>query len=665
MSPDEQSVLDTIAAAVRRTRIIALAEALAWGGAAAAIWLMASPPVLVFVLTWRLRASGRKAVVTEIERTHRGARNLFVTADELSRGVLSAKPVVRDRVFAHASLESQRLNLKTFAPILPFTRAASVAGAVWILVLTASLWRQPLDRLTGRGGSGSASSAAVGAAGLRVSVSLTPPGYTRLAPSSTVDPQQIAAVEGTVASLAIDGSAERVTVEHEGATRPLTRDGSGRFVDRIELRKTGYYAVETDLGARRVIPIVVSPDGLPAIQLTAPGRDLVYPRADRRVEFDVRASDDFGLRALGLEYTKVSGSGEQFEFQEGQIPFTLSKASDREWRGSIATSLAELTLEEGDILVYRAVATDARPGDGTARSDAFFIEISKLAAAAGDAFTVPKEETRYALSQQMLIIKTERLERTRSSMAAADFTEAVLDLAAEQRMIRAEFVFMLGGEVEDEDVEAQQSSELLEGRLQNRGQRDVRAATIAMSQAEKLLTGGNTREALTAERAAVAALQRAFARDRYILRALGSRTDLDLKRRLTGNLTEAAGGRRARLATRSNRRAALLQDLLAGIAALGNPSHASAANAMMLAREALRIDANSAALRKAAADLQRIADIWPETSPAARQPSIDAVSGAVATEVTQAMAASPARSTFVVPALAGGFADALRSGESK
>ena len=334
MSPDEQSVLDTIAAAVRRTRIIALAEALAWGGAAAAIWLMASPPVLVFVLTWRLRASGRKAVVTAIERTHRDARNLFVTADELSRGVLSAKPVVRDRVFAHASLESQRLNLKTFARILPFTRAASVAGAAWILVLTASMWRQPLDRLTGRGGSGSASSAAVGAAGLRVSVSLTPPGYTRLAPSSTVDPQQIAAVEGTVASLAIDGSAARVTVEHEGATRPLTRDGSGRFVDRIELRKTGYYAVETDLGARRVIPIVVSPDGLPAMQLTAPGRDLVYPRADRRVEFDVRATDDFGLRALGLEYTKVSGSGEQFEFQEGQIPLTLSKASDREWRGT-------------------------------------------------------------------------------------------------------------------------------------------------------------------------------------------------------------------------------------------------------------------------------------------------------------------------------------------
>src|SRR5262245_30049610 len=129
-------------------------------------------------------------------------------------------------------------------------------------------------------------------------------------------------------------------------------------------------------------------------------------------------------------------------------------------------------------------------------------------------------------------------------MAAGEVSEAALNLAVEQRMIRAEFVFMLGGEVEDEEVEAEQSTELQEGRLQNRGQRDLRAATIAMSQAEKLLTGANTREALLAERAAVAALQRAFARDRFILRALGSRTSLDPKRRLTGSVAKAAGARR-------------------------------------------------------------------------------------------------------------------------
>src|SRR4029453_13636558 len=180
-----------------------------------------------------------------------------------------------------------------------------------------------------------------------------------------------------------------------------------------------------------------------------------------------------------------------------------AKSGPRDWSGSASRSLAELDLHEGDMLVYRAVAADARRGEVEASSDAFFIEISKFGVAAGDAFTLPEEETRYALSQQMLIIKTERLPARRSNMAAADVAEAALNLAVEQRMIRAEFVFMLGGEVEDEEVEAQQPTKLPEGRLQNRGQRDLRLATTARSQAEKFLTGANTAEALVAERAAV------------------------------------------------------------------------------------------------------------------------------------------------------------------
>src|SRR5262249_13357946 len=150
----------------------------------------------------------------------------------------------------------------------------------------------------------------------------------------------------------------------------------------------------------------------------------------------------------------------------------------------------------------------------------FFIEISRLGMAAGDAFTLPEEETRYALSQQMLIVKTDRLHQRRETMTPDVFGEASRALGIAQRMIRSGVVFMLGGEIEDEEVEAEQSTELQEGRLANRGQRDLRAATVAMSQAEKFLTGANTTEALKAERAAVVALQRAFARDRYILRAL-------------------------------------------------------------------------------------------------------------------------------------------------
>ena len=100
-----------------------------------------------------------------------------------------------------------------------------------------------------------------------------------------------------------------------------------------------------------------------------------------------------------------------------QRPVTARRRRVREWHGRAARSLAELNLKDGDMLVYRAVASDARPGGGTASSDAFFIEISKLGVAAGDAFTLPEEETRYALSQQMLIIKTERLHAARGTLS--------------------------------------------------------------------------------------------------------------------------------------------------------------------------------------------------------------------------------------------------------
>jgi hypothetical protein len=464
----------------------------------------------------------------------------------------------------------------------------------------------------------------------RVVATIEPPAYTKLPVRTLNDPSQIDAVEGSIATVVM-----------------------GPFSTRAVLSKTGYIVIG-EREARRTIPVVVSPDALPAVRLTAPGRDLVYAGGNPTIAFDARATDDFGLQSLALRYTKVSGSGENFEFQEGEIPLEVTRSNARDWTGRVSRSLADLELKDGDMLVYRAVAADARPGDGTGSSDAFFIEISKLGVAAGDAFTLPQEETRYALSQQMLIIKTERLQQRRAAMAADAVTEDALNLAVEQRMIRAEFVFMLGGEVENEEVEAEQSSELQEGRLQNRGQRDLRAATVAMSQAEKLLTGANTADALVAERAAVAALQRAFSRDRYILRALATRSQLDPARRLTGSLAGAGDWRRVLPDVRENRRAALLQDLLRGIADLTRD--ASAARAAVLAEEAIRIDPASAALRQVATELQRAADAATDKTAIAR--ALSAATSAAIAESRRAHADPPIDASSPAPNLAGAFSEA-------
>jgi hypothetical protein len=115
----------------------------------------------------------------------------------------------------------------------------------------------------------------------------------------------------------------------------------------------------------------------------------------------------------------------------------------------------------------------------------------------------------------------------------------------EQRMVRAEVVFLSGGEVEDEVAEAEQSSELQEGRLQNAGRSEMMLAINEMSRAEARLNAGDTAGALAFERAALAALQRAFDRRRYFLRTLGERSRIDPSRRLTGNSASARSSSRS------------------------------------------------------------------------------------------------------------------------
>jgi hypothetical protein len=664
VSPDERAVSGAIAATIRRARLLALAEAFAWGLVVAAVSPIAGGVVGAAVAAWRWRAARRSTILRAIERTQPASRNLFVTADELAGGALTTSTLMRARVFADAAAVSRRLDARTIVPGVRALAAAALALVAWTVATTMPFWRGSLARVTTDVRQRAHAPVRPSApAPLHITVTIRPPAYTGLKETAIADPAQVQAVEGSTLALVVDATAQRLTMEHDGASQALVRDVDGRFAGRIQPTKTGYLLVAADSGARRIIPIVVAPDALPAVRLTAPGRDLVYAGGSARILFDARATDDFGLRSLALRYTKVSGSGENFAFRDGEIALEITRSNTREWSGRVSRSLTDLGLKDGDVFVYRAVAADARPGDGAGSSDAFFIEISRLGVAAGDAFTLPEQETRYALSQQMLIIKTERLHQRRQAMAAPAITEEALSLAVEQRMIRAEFVFMLGGEVENEEVEAEQSSELQEGRLRNRGQRDLRAATVAMSQAEKLLTGANTADALFAERAAVTALQRAFSRGRYILRAFATRSQLDPARRLTGNLAGADDRRRVVPDAPQNRRAALLQDLLRGIAELARDLESSSTRAIVLAEEAIRIDPASAALRQVATELQRIADASADKAMRARALSA-AISAAIA-ESRRTHADPPAAPASVAPALAGAFGDALATARLK
>jgi hypothetical protein len=159
--------------------------------------------------------------------------------------------------------------------------------------------------------------------------------------------------------------------------------------------------------------------------------------------------------------------------------------------------------------------------------------------------------------------------------------EEARNLAIEQRRVRAEFVFMMGGELSeavasensmddlDETHEAESESDLSAGRMANQGRTALLAAIRAMSRAATALSAGEVARALPEERNAVTQLERAFSRSRYLLRALTQREQLDLTRRGTGELADARRDVRPAIAASRDERVVALRSALASLVQTG------------------------------------------------------------------------------------------------
>src|SRR6202008_277805 len=117
------------------------------------------------------------------------------------------------------------------------------------------------------------------------------------------------------------------------------------------------------------------------------------------------------------------------------------------------------------------------------------------------------------VSQQMVILKTEQLIAKRGTVSAEDYGAEAQQIAAEQRKVRAEFVFMLGGELADapdvaasmteinEEQEAAGEEDVLAGRNANAGHIALLRAIRAMSRAAAALTVTKPDTALSHEKA--------------------------------------------------------------------------------------------------------------------------------------------------------------------
>ncbi len=616
--------LSGIVAALERLRRRAIAVRFVEGGAAAIAGLAlytglrgapALLPAVVIVVTlgglWAyLRRPSVAVIAAAVERCDATAQNVVVTAEQLARAAERPPEAVIVAVVTHAERAVLRAD-----PRRVVRDAPALLGLGCAIALYAAAWWAVRD------GAGHASLAGVAGSRGGVTAVVTPPAYLRRPRSVVTDPERLTVMRGSALAFSVRESGDSLEIRTASAARTVLRGHDGAFHADVAADSDGFVSLRIH-GADpatmpvRLIPIIVNSDSAPRVSITSPGRDLLLPNGNQSIALVVRAADDIALSALRLRFTRVSGSGERFTFTEGEVPLTISRRNTREWEATARWDLVPLKLDAGDMVVYRATAADERPGALPAESDALIAEVAAPGGVAAAGFALDPEQERYALSQQMVILKTERLLAAKARMSADSFASGAAEIAMEQRRVRAEFVFMMGGEMEDapqpddasmtdlnEEAEAAGEDELAAGRMVNRGRVALLGSIRNMSRAAAALTAVDVPTALTHERAALKQLETAFSHSRIILRALAERERLDLSRRLGGALGEVVGARRVASVSALAPIASAALDLLREAATIGADRPVSAPKLATLAERALRLGPSDPLLQLASKQL--------------------------------------------------------------
>jgi hypothetical protein len=630
----------------------------------------------------------RARIAHHVERRMPQCRNLLVTAAELgawppvagaamSTGKRAlSMPDVKSEIVrlveAHAAARVRQLDAATLFPLRRAVALLAGGLSLWAALATvAGAVPASTPRGVARGDAPGVTSPDATPAIGSITIALTPPAYTGRAADTAVDPAGLQVIAGTHLDVIVHASAESVRLTTLEGERDLDRLADGTFAGELVAEADGFLSFEPRSGARpgprRLIGLVVAPDAPPRVRITEPGRDLFLPQAEGGVPLIASATDDFGLDALRFTYTIVSGSGETFEFTEGELPAELTRGDQLSWSARAELSPAALGLSLGDLVVYRAVARDRRPGAEDVVSDAFVLEIVGENAAIAGGFALESDEEREALSQRMVIIKTERLLAQQGSMSAEAYDVEARRIAAEQRLVRAEFVFMMGGEIQDEVEEAEHEHEVAAGRLELRGRVEMTRAVQLMSQAATMLTEADLEAALPLENAALEALQSALARSRYILRTISERESIDLARRLSGDPGAPRGARAANEVVADPELPGMRRILaeLAGLVARATTgartlSADDAQTIGRLAEEVLRLDPSSEELQEIAADLAQAAAADALAGAAERAtPLLERAVDRLADRLDRRLPRAPA-APDTDPALAGALSDELQ-----
>ncbi|WP_310571558.1 DUF4175 family protein [Gemmatimonas sp.] len=429
------------------------------------------------------------------------------------------------------------------------------------------------------------------------------PAYTRRAPQQFGDIQNVAVVSGSTVLLRGTGPVPEQVIERlvgEAADtlatarrqRALSPIATGDGWNVRTVATDGPVTIQLNRGGRsRLLVVEGRADSIPIVSLVQPARDSVFRTPQGSLTLVASVRDDIGLVNARFELIVSSGDGERFTARTLQMG-TRSYAGDRVGTIRATMDIAALKLVAGDIVHLRAIARDAHPASnrefGSSETRSFRI----ARAAEYDSVAVepapPPEVDKSLLSQRMLLMLTEKLEKQRPSLERKSLMSESTKIARDQARLRqavGDVVFQrLSGDVSgehahtagdghDHGVEQQQGKLALTGSnaggvLEEGDDSPVIAinqplleAYNAMWDAGRALEQGEPKAAIPHMRLALAAIERARSAERLYLRGKPPTVIIDIaKVRLAGKDTGVTNLRRSReaLPPREARRAVRL-----------------------------------------------------------------------------------------------------------
>jgi hypothetical protein len=287
---------------------------------------------------------------------------------------------------------------------------------------------------------------------------VVPPAYANLPSSSIDDPASVQSLVGSTVVVEGRAGAEAVlaTVGERSITAAISR---GRWSLALSMPSSAL-AARLRAGAHdRLLVLEPIADSVPVVSLLLPTRDSIYRRAEGTVRLSADVTDDLGLADGVFEYIVSSGGGETFTFKSGRLGGSTFTA--RSGNLTAALSLDSLNLQPGDVIHLRAVARDRNdvtgPGVGSSETRALRIarpdEYDSLAVEGAP----PPEAERDALSQRMLLMLAQALEKRRPSLSRTAVLTESRGIAVEQTRLRkrlGELVFTRLGESGAEEGDA-------------------------------------------------------------------------------------------------------------------------------------------------------------------------------------------------------------------